>query len=111
MTCFALAAKCGGLGASGLTSGDAASRPSCSSKAQRATMPKPPPVRARNSRREEYCGAMWSKRRGSSIDIEELVEVEQHEAEVRQSAILVRRIEQGQGLGPFDGGRSAAKSD
>src|SRR5689334_15560208 len=108
MTCFALAGKLGGFGASGLTSEDAASSPSCSNSAHRATIPKPPPARARNSRRDPYGGAMCGNPRGSSFDINELVQVEQHEAEIRQGFALVFplvwRVEQGERLGALRGG-------
>src|SRR6476646_367917 len=94
MTCFALAGKLDGFGASGMTSEDAASSPSCCNSADRATIPKPPPARARTSRRDPYGGAMCSNPRGLSCDINQLVQVEQHEAEIGQSFALVWRVEQ-----------------
>src|SRR5689334_11413154 len=104
MTCFALAGKSGGFGASGLASEEVASSRSCSSSARRATIPKPPPARARNSRREPYREAVCGNPAGILFDINELVEVEQHQAEIRQSFALVRRIQRGERLGLFRGG-------
>src|SRR5690348_14631213 len=109
MTCFAFAGKCGALGASGLTSADAASRPSCCSNAESATIPKPPPARSRNSRRELYRAGLCSGRRGFSIDIDELVQIKEHEAEIRERAALVRRVEHREGLRALGGRRRAAE--
>src|SRR5215470_12762270 len=107
MTLFALAGKCAGLGASGsAASGVAPKTRSCSIMANSASSPNPPPARSRNSRRELNCVRTW---RGSgSIDINELIQVEQHQTELSERAgtdITALAGEHLLRLLPFIGGR------
>src|SRR4051794_8438478 len=91
-TCLALAAKCCGLGARGLALGSAAraaKKPSRVSRSMRARPAKPPPTSHRNSRRERPHGVGLAMKRPTvrppprgSIGVDELVEIEQHAAQL-----------------------------
>src|SRR4051794_6604238 len=93
MTDLAFAGKCGACGASGL--GEAWGSSARANRSARASMPRPPPARARNSRRDRYAGDGGAKKRGTwfmsntrngsvSPDVQELVQAEEHLAEVGQ---------------------------
>src|SRR3954470_1744781 len=85
MTFLARGLKCGGLGENGDTTPgtfsqpDAARSPSWLSRYARARPPIPSPVRNRNSLRE---GGRTVERRGSLLDIDELVQIDHHVAKV-----------------------------
>src|ERR1051326_3359040 len=85
MTLLALAGTWGGLGGSG----PAAlvtwpNNRSWSIMANNASNPNPPPARSRNSRREWQC--VGQRGDFGSIDINELVQVEEHQAVLYQRA-------------------------
>src|SRR5258706_11994752 len=86
MTRFARAGKCGAFGARGLTLvAEAASKPSASNRDARASRPKPPPARRKNSRRLA-SGEISRPGPGhslmKSIDINKRVDVEQSTAKL-----------------------------
>src|SRR5262245_65814212 len=98
MTDFALAGKCEGFGASGLSAGEpgasatggAARHPCWSSRAARASRPQPWPGRRRNCRRVANAGsAKWCGMAGMarSLDVNELIQAHQRLAEVHQSPL------------------------
>src|SRR5262245_50812729 len=74
ITLLAVAGKCGALGASGLASSAAA--PDCWNRSTAASHPIPMPALCRNLRRDV------------SIDIDELIHVEEQQAESRQRIAL-----------------------
>src|SRR5262245_38805802 len=90
MTDLALPGKCGGLAASGLTRSAAFAGGSTSDASARE--PKPCAARTRTSRRVN-AGRRWG-----SWDIEELVAVEECQAEIRQRTTRLEKFQREAGL-------------
>src|SRR5690242_8114865 len=83
ITLFARGAKCGMRGASGREGSFCASSRSCFRSDTSASIPKPPPARARNSRREEEGSTDPQPQSMASLQIDEGIQVEQRPAELR----------------------------
>src|SRR4051794_4677488 len=89
MTLFALPGKCVGFGASGLAGAAAArppKKPSCERSPVSARPVKPAPASQRNSRRVRRQN--WRALMGqSSVQVDELVQVQDRQAKVRQRRV------------------------
>src|SRR5207247_490155 len=96
MTLFARGAKWGMRGASGREGSLCARRPSCFSSDASASMPKPPPARERNSRREDDRSTDPQPQSMSSLQIDERVQVEHRAAELRERRLRQKVARQGE---------------
>src|SRR5438045_8977018 len=88
MTLRARGAKCGTRGTSEPEGDSCASRPCCFIREASASMPKPPPARLRNSRREDDRSTDPHPQSIASLQIDEGVQVEQGPAQLGQRGRL-----------------------